>query len=186
MHCLAKVDLVLIELLIILFAGELKRVMFSVIALNDYAASFFTAAGTTRDLGQELKSPFGSAKIGHAQTGIDRDNADQRDIMKVVALGDHLSTDHEIDISAGELIEQFFESSTAACGIAIQPGDAHLGVHLFEQGLDLLCAFTDIIDIWPFAIGTGARHPLDMVAVMADQPRFVTVKCERDIAVRAS
>src|SRR5262245_28961592 len=99
----------LVKFLIILFARIFERVAISMIALDNYSAGFFAASSTAGDLGEELKCPFGCAEIGHAQTGIDRNHTDQRHVMKVVTLGNHLRSYHEVNRAAREFIEKPLE-----------------------------------------------------------------------------
>src|SRR5262249_29295990 len=109
MHVAAGGDLVGVETLIILLARIFERVIFCVIALDDHASFFFAPAGATRDLGQQLKGSLGGAEIRHTKSGVDRYYADQSYVVKVVALGDHLCADHQINVSAGEFVDQLLK-----------------------------------------------------------------------------
>ncbi len=66
----------------------------------------FAAAGPAGCLGDQLESPLGGPEIGHAQHQVGRQDADDRDIGKIMAFGDHLGTDQHIGLTPGELVQQ--------------------------------------------------------------------------------
>src|SRR5262249_49751327 len=142
-------------------------------------------AGAARDLGQQLKRSLGGAEIRHTKSGVYRDNADQSYVVKVVSLGDHLRAHHQVNVPAGEFVDQLFKTPTASRGVAIQTRDAEFRVNLFQQRLDLFGAFADVVDERPVALLAGARDAFLVAAVMADQPRVGFVVGQRHAAIRA-
>ena len=55
------------------------------------------------------------------------DDADEGDAVDVVALGDHLRADEEIDFAGVKAGEQALEIVAAANGVAIHAADARAG-----------------------------------------------------------
>jgi hypothetical protein len=67
--------------------------------LQQHPAGGFGAAGTAGNLVEELDGALGGAEVsaGEAEVGID--DADQRQMRKMPALGDDLRADDEIDLA---------------------------------------------------------------------------------------
>ena len=74
--------------------------------LDDRFARALAAPGAPRHLGQELKRALRRPKVGEAETDIRGHDADQRDARKVVALGDHLRADEDVDLARREARQQ--------------------------------------------------------------------------------
>ena len=85
------------------------------------------ASGTAGDLSQKLKRPFAGSKIGKAQRKIGADDAHQRNIWKIVALGHHLSPDQDVDGLIIEAFKQFNNGPLSGSRIPIHVGDAGMG-----------------------------------------------------------
>ena len=77
--------------------------MFRIISLYQNAARLIAAAGTPGDLRDQLKCPLGRSQIRHAKPDVDPYNADERNIWKIVALGEHLGPDQQVDPASGEI-----------------------------------------------------------------------------------
>ena len=73
--------------------------------LQEAATVAFCSARATSDLMQELKGSFGSPRVAVGQSKISVDDADQVELRKVVALGDHLSADDDVDVAVGHRFE---------------------------------------------------------------------------------
>src|SRR4249920_2269444 len=67
--------------------------------LNKDFSGHIAAAGPSGNLGQELKSPFSSPKIGHMQADVGVDDADQGNVWKIKAFGNHLSSDQNVNFT---------------------------------------------------------------------------------------
>ena len=90
---LPKLDFLLPESLEIVVSRELDRWTKRGRTLDKDFSGHVASTGPTGDLGQELKGPFSSSKIGHVQSNVRVDDAHQSDVWKIEALGDHLCAD---------------------------------------------------------------------------------------------
>src|SRR5207244_180388 len=87
----------------IVVARELDRRRKGCVSLHEHFARGFTAAGPSRDLRQQLESPFAGAAIRQVQGQIRIDDADQRDVWEMQALRDHLRPDQDVDLAGPEI-----------------------------------------------------------------------------------
>src|SRR5262249_2817989 len=123
-HHPAKVQFALEEGNVVLLDGILNRVMFGIKGLNEHAAGKVAASGAACDLGQQLKRPLRGAKIRQAQGGVSADPTDERDALKIVALGQHLRAHENIERAAGEGAERFLILALGSRRVAVQSRDA--------------------------------------------------------------
>src|SRR5215470_16682447 len=128
----AEVQLALEERKVILPDGVLNRVMLRIKRLDEHAAGEIAAAGAACDLREQLKSALGGAKVGQAERGVGADYADQRDALKIVALGEHLRADQNIERAAREGAQRFLILALGACGVAVEARDAGTGEFLAQ------------------------------------------------------
>ena len=66
--------------------------------LDDRFAGDVAPSGAAGHLGQQLERPLAGAEIGEAEADVRRNDANQRDLREVVALGDHLRADKHVDM----------------------------------------------------------------------------------------
>jgi hypothetical protein len=90
---LPEINFLLPESLEIVVARELDRWTERGGTLDENFSSHVASTGATGDLGQQLKGPFSGPEIGHMQANIRVDDAYQRDVWKIEALGNHLRAD---------------------------------------------------------------------------------------------
>ena len=126
-HRAAELHLALVERRIVLPARELDAVVVRIQRLDDRLARLLAAAGAAGDLREQLERPLGGAEVGQAEADVGRHDADQRHARKVVALGDHLRADEDVDLAVAEPREQRGERALAPDGVAIEPRDARAG-----------------------------------------------------------
>ena len=74
--------------------------------LDNYLAAFFGSARPPRDLRNELKRPFVSAKIGQRKGRIGADHPHQCYVGKVQAFGQHLRAGQDVHVARGEVAQQ--------------------------------------------------------------------------------
>jgi len=67
-----------------------------------------------------IERAFGGAKVWHGQRTICADYSDQRYAMKIVAFGEHLRADENIQHAVGKSAERFLILALGARGVAIQ------------------------------------------------------------------
>ena len=92
--------------------------------LNDRLAGTLAAPGAAGDLRQQLERALGRSEVREAEADVGGDHADQRHVGKVVALGDHLRADQDVDFAARDFLERLDEAALAPHGIAIDARDA--------------------------------------------------------------
>src|SRR5260370_31389784 len=109
---------------VVLLDGVLNRVMFGIKSLNKYPAGQFAAAGAASDLGHQLEGAFGGAEVRHGQRTVGADDSYERDAMKIVAFGEHLRADKNIQRAVSESAERLLELALGARGVAVQARDA--------------------------------------------------------------
>src|SRR6266850_6638529 len=63
------------------------------VGLHKHFSQRLAAASTSRDLSEQLKSPFARAEIGKMQRQIRVDDSDQRHVWKMKTFRDHLRSD---------------------------------------------------------------------------------------------
>ena len=76
--------------------------MIRLITLHDHAAGKNAAAGTPLHLRQKLKRALFAAVIGQVQRHIRCNHAHERDVGKIVSLGDHLRADEYLCLPFAE------------------------------------------------------------------------------------
>jgi hypothetical protein len=70
------------------------------------------------------------------------DDAHQRDLRKIQALGDHLCADEDVDLLPFHRAENAMMTPLGGRGIQVHSRDPGRGESLAEEGLDLLCPHT--------------------------------------------
>ena len=128
------------------------------------------APGAAGDLAQELEGALGGARvaIGEAEIGID--DADQRHVGEIVALGDELRADDDVGLAIGDGFELQPQPPDAAQHV----GGEHDGARVREMADDL---FGDALDagtagdemVERAAFGAGIRALFVMAAMVADE-----------------
>ena len=86
------------------------------------------APGAPGHLGEELEGPFTRPEIGEvcrARVGVD--DADERDVGKMEALGNHLGADEDVNFAGAEIAEDAAEIVLALQGVGIHALDAGFG-----------------------------------------------------------
>ena len=65
--------------------------------LDEHAAGLVAAAGAAGDLLDLLEAALGGAEVAAGEAEVGVDHADQRQVGEVIALGDQLRADHDVD-----------------------------------------------------------------------------------------
>src|SRR6202012_1635475 len=104
---------------VVVLTGKLVDVVIGLVGLHENAAGFVAAAGAAADLGEKLEDAFGSTKIWQSHREISANDADERDAMDVVAFGDHLRADEEVDFSGVETLKDALHVAASADGVAV-------------------------------------------------------------------
>ena len=77
-------------------------------------------------------------KSGRPRGEVCADDADQGDAVDVMALGDHLACDEEVDLAGVETGEKALHVHASTNGVAIHATDAGVGEELLEAFFALL------------------------------------------------
>src|SRR5204862_6432850 len=81
-----------------------------------------SAAGSACNLGQQLKGALGGAEIREAECVVCSNYADQGHTVDVVAFGDHLSANQQVQFTRVQSVEGARQVGAAPKCIAIQAG----------------------------------------------------------------
>ena len=98
------------------------------------------AAGSPDHLRQQLEGALGGAKIRDTEPDVGRHHADQRDLGKIVALGDHLRADEHIQLAPREAPKHAGDRAATTHRIAIDARDTRVGIVGPDLRLDALGA----------------------------------------------
>ncbi len=82
------------------------------------------AAGAAHRLGEQLVRPLGGPLVGQVERDVGRDDADERDLRDVEALGDEARPDEHVQLAVGERVHDPRRSATPLDDVAIEPADA--------------------------------------------------------------
>ena len=72
--------------------------MFRAKGLNQHATPATPAAGSARDLSDQVKRTLGGAKVGQMLRRVGIDHANERDVWKIETLGDHLRAEQDVNL----------------------------------------------------------------------------------------
>src|SRR6516165_2501520 len=103
---LTKFTFLLPEAFEIVVSGKLYSRAERCRTLHEHFSFRVTSAGTTGDLGQQLKCALTGSKVRHVQSDIGVDDPDQRDIGKIESFCDHLRPDKNIDFANSKRLER--------------------------------------------------------------------------------
>ena len=123
----AEFDFLFVEAGEVVAAGELDGGMKGGEGLDEDFALDVAAPGAARHLGQQLKGPLARAEIGQVQAEVGVDDADQRDVGKVQALGDHLGADQDVGLAGAEIAQDAAVILLALEGVGVHPLHAGAG-----------------------------------------------------------
>src|SRR4029077_14078747 len=156
-HDAAKVEVALEKRRKVLFDSVLDRVVLGIKSLDQDAAGEIAAPGTAGDLREELEGAFGGAEVRHVEGAIGADDADQRNPVEVMTLGEHLRADQNVERARRECAKRFLILTLGARRVAIEPRDAGFGKLLAQALFELLGTFAEKIDVLRIALGTFFR-----------------------------
>src|SRR5690348_17939811 len=124
---------------VVLFDRILDGVMFRIKRLDKNAAGQLAAAGAAGHLRQQLERALGSAKVRQAQRRIGADHADKSDAMKIMALGEHLCADENIERAIGKCTQRFLILALGAGGVAVEASRSEEHTSELQSPVHLVC-----------------------------------------------
>ncbi len=132
-HPAAKAEFFFVEAGEIVLRGVLHGVVVGKISLQHDFAWDFSAAGSAGNLGEQLKGALGGTEIREAECVVCAYHAHQGHTVDVVAFGDHLSANQQVQFTRVQSVEGALEVGVAANCIAIQAGDSRLRKQSVQQ-----------------------------------------------------
>jgi hypothetical protein len=93
------------------------------VGLDDRQAGHLAATGPPDGLGQQLVGPLGGPLVGQVEGDVGRDDADQRDLGDVEALGHQARADQDVEPALGEGVEDPLDGALVLGDVAIQAAD---------------------------------------------------------------
>src|ERR1700737_2112927 len=152
--------------------------------LDQHSASLLPPSSPARHLTEKLEAALGGPEIRQIDSNIGVDDSHQSDIRKIQSLGDHLSSEQDVDFARRHPIENSGVRPLPARRIEIHTGNPGAGKSLAQQSLHLLSAKPALLEVSAAAARTIRPRILLVQAVMADQTLGIAVMSERNAAVR--
>ena len=166
----ARRDLGPIEGLAVARDQRLHDRVVGLMGLQIAVAAASLASGPPRHLMQELERALGRARVAVAHAEIGVDDADQVELGEMMALGDKLRADDEIDAAFRDLVELLAHALDGRDQVARQHQDAGLREEcrrLFLDALDAGAAGREAVGRLAFRAGGGLRRR--EAAMVADE-----------------
>ena len=127
MGALAEDALLLIELVAVAGRQRLHHRIVGIARLDQHQSRLLGAAGAAGDLMQQLERAFARAQIAVRAAEIGIDHADQRQLRKMMALGDDLRADQHVDLALRHGADRGLRFLRAMHRVARGDGHARLG-----------------------------------------------------------
>ena len=140
---LAHLDLGGVERLAILRDQRAHHRMLRLMRLQIAVAAALLAAGAADHLMQQLECALGGARIAVRQAKIGIDDADEVELGEMVAFGDKLRADHDVEAALRHVVEFLAQPLHRFDQIARQHQDARVGKQLGRLLLQPLDAGAD-------------------------------------------
>jgi hypothetical protein len=148
--------------------GSIQRVL-RMLGLDQHFARQCGAPAATADLHQLREQAFRRAEIGGEQRGVGTDRADQGQVRKIVALGQHLGADQDVGLAGMDGRQQRLPFLRRTGGIAVDAQHTCLREALAQHGFEALGATAEGQQIDIAAVRAGARNAGFETAVVAAQ-----------------
>ena len=184
-HQFAKLDLMTEESRVILPPGELQRIMVGVERLDYHLARSFAPSGAAGYLCKELEGALGRAEIGEGKACVGSDHANQCDIGKIMALGEHLRPHQDVEPPLLEGRESLAQRALLACCIPVQARNPGSGKHSAQGLLELFGARAHKVDVLSSATAASRGSIPLQTAVVTDEPPLRLVIGHGNAALRA-
>ena len=186
-RALAYGDLLFVELFRVSREKRRDHRMRRVKRLDQRLARLVAAPGAPCNLIEQLKCALGGAWIAAAQAQIRVDDADKREKRKIVAFGDELRADDDIEGAFGDLLQ--FAPQPVGAARKIRREDEYARIwkerrRFFGEPLDARSAGRE--RVLGAAFRASVRPTLDMAAMMAHQRTPKTMLDEPRVAIFAA
>ena len=186
MRAFAGRDLGVVERFAVLRDQRAHHRVFGLMGLQIAAADAGVAAGAADHLMQQLEGALGGARVAVVEAQIGVDDADEVELRKVMALGDELGADDDVEAARGDVVELFAQPLDRGDEIGGEHEDTRLRkqrAHFFLEPLD---AGPDGGErIRRLAVRAFRRMRHGEPAMMADELPAEAVIDQPGVAVRA-
>ena len=160
--------------------------MLGLVRLQEADAAAFLAPGAADDLMQQLERALGGARVAVGEAEIGIDDADQIELREVMALGDELRADDDVEAPFGDVVEFLAHALDRLHEIARQHQDAASGKqlrHLSSSRSTPGPTATKLSVASHFGHFGRRRHR--EAAMVADEPPLEAMIDQPGVAVRA-
>lgn len=137
-----------------------EAVVFGRKGLDDDVPGPIAAPSAARHLRKNLKRALRGAEVGQIQGKIRLQHADQRDGGEVMAFGDHLRANQDVDVAPPHVAQHPRAHAHGVCRVAIESGEAGIGKMFGDRAFDLFGAGANRLEMIALAIraDTWARE----------------------------
>ena len=97
------------------------------VGLDQHTPRVVTTSGATRYLHEQLRHAFAGAKIDTKQTTVRVEDSNQCHVRKMVALGEHLGADEDIDPSCLHIGQHGLQLALTLRAVPVQSRNAGTG-----------------------------------------------------------
>ena len=155
--------------------------------LHEHLALDIAAAGATGDLREQLEGALARAEIRLMQREVGVNDADERHVREMQALGNHLRADENVGLARAKIAEDFPVIVLALHRVGVHALDARMREKFRERFLDFLRARAGKTNgrVFAFLVRAHRRHALDVAANVAAKFLFLPMIREREAAIRA-
>ena len=169
----------------IVFAqGQIQRVIRK-LCLHPHLAGQRATAGAAGHLREQGKQAFFCPKIRAIQPAIGIQRHHPRQAGEIMALGQHLRADQDIQLARAHLAVDLGPGVAPADGVAVDAGNARLRKLPAQGGFDALGALPQRFQVGVAAAGAGVRDGFVVTAVVTLQAVVVPVQHQPRRAMRA-
>ena len=137
------------------------------VRLHDHFARQVGAARAPGHLEQERGESLRRAEIAAVERIVGADDTDEREPPEIVALGEHLRADENVDRTRVHTIAHTRECALAPGAVAVDAFDASVRKTGAERALEPLRSVAERHEVDVAALGTSAHQPLGMAAMVA-------------------
>ena len=127
--------------------------------LDEDVAGLLAAPGAARDLADLLEAPLGGAQVAAREAEVGIDHADQGELGEVIALGDELGADDDVDRARLHAVDELRRLGGGPERVGGDDGDARLGEQrgdLVGDALDAGAAGDEAVLLLAFRAGARA------------------------------
>ncbi len=152
--------------------------MIGILGLDQHFPLRLAATGASGDLGEQRIEAFGRPEVRAVEHAVRVEHANQREVRKVVALGEHLGADQDVDVARANALAHLVPGVLAARAVAVDPQHARLRKMAAERLFDALGALPHGRQIRLAALRAGRRDTPLVSAVVAMETQFGDVQNE--------